>query len=407
MANRQQTVEQSLIVEDKKIILKESDSEPTNDLFKSRTTYRDEAFLWVNNERHLEILVDQTFEKPLFGRVDQNGSAIFPSDKFLKQLVPTSNTILLVHDFIKDAFLTMKGHYDRGIQITQNKTGPFSTLYATKAYVSVHTQYANYLTNLSQEFIDFIVANNSRKILTFDDMLVFFKDYLVINKKLATRTAFILSDKADPFCGGLSISLATDDTNNDFNKYTNYISDPNFSHLLSICYKHGFTVDKSIPWVIHYNFNYGNFNTIIKKYGHTGYNDMIEKRFFKSFYTDIKILKNFITYAYNALLSTEPSIYVVDKISNCDIVTVKDTLREKVTAEAINNKYNDLYWLKYYFEIRLIEEDITVSAGLYDSVIERIERTYKYLNYTSSLEFINSFINSKKIKITPSEILSY
>ena len=391
----------------KNIRLKESDFEPTDNLFISRTQYKEKAFSWVNNEQHLEILVDQTFENPLYGKTDKEGNAIFPSNTFMRQVVPTSNTILLVHDFVRDSFSNMRNTYERGIQISGNSAGPFGYLRATKAYINVNKQYANFLTQLSLEFTNFVLNNNPKKIMNFNDMVTFFKDFLVLKKQNITRSAYILSSETDTFSAGLSLSLADDDLNNDLNKYVAYVSDPNFSFFMTMCYKFGFTIDKSFPWIIHYNFNYGDFNNVIKKYGQTDYNDMIEKRFFKSFYTDIDILKRFIVYAYNSLYANDPIVFFVDSVSNCDIVTVKGSLRQSITKEIVDEKYNDLFWLKYYFDIRLYEEKINLSAGLYKTAIERIERNYKYLGNTKALEFLNRFVNSKRTKISTTDLLGY
>lgn len=377
---------------------KEDSDHPADILYQSRQNYKLDATSWVAPV-YQPILIDQTVERPFYGRIDLQGNAIFPSEKFLTQITPTNNSIFIAHNFVTDSFARMRDYFTKGINSLPpaNSEGPYNDLRSTKAFISVHKIYSDFLNELSQNFTVYVQKLPKNKIATFDDMLNEFLFFLRDTESIFTRSKFILSDKCDPFTGGCSIAISETDTNKDYEKYETYIKDPNFSFFLECCLRFGFSVDKYIPWNIHYNFNYGDFKRLMQEsYGTRDYEDLIQKRFYKAFYTDIKILKDFLLYLYNISVVNNKVLLVDVDINKCENAVVTEITREQLTRAYISSKYDDRFWLKYYLDIKLHEEKIVISEAKYKDLVLNINNLSVYAGFIKALEFLNAFILQNK-----------
>jgi hypothetical protein len=390
-------------------IFKEDSDHPANILYQSRQNYKLDATSWVA-PIYQPVLIDQTTERPFYGRTDSQGNAIFPSERFLKQITPTNNSIYMAHDFVKDSFSKMRDYYTKGINSlpVANSEGPYNDLRSQKAFISVHKIYSDFLNDTSQNFANYIHKFSKNKVATFDDLLDEFLYFLRDTERNVTRSKFILSDACDPFTGGFSIALANADTNKDYEKYETYIKDPNFSFFLDCCLRFGFSVDKYIPWNIHYNFSYGDFKrTIQQSYGAQDYEDLIQKRFYKAFYTDIKILKDFLLYLYNISVVNNQILLVDVDINKCQNAVASEISREQLTREYINSKYDDKFWLKYYLQIRMHEEAIVISEARFKELILNINNLSNYSGFIKALEYLNTFILQNKKPIDLQHLKTY
>jgi hypothetical protein len=399
--------------------LKDTDQLEANFLYKYRDSYKENAFKNVSSRFEPAVTKNFYFDRPLYGRVDSKNNAIFLSETFLKEITPRINTLVLTHDFIRDAFFDMNNYFARGLATNRLKrTGPLSELIPRRAFSSFHNGYAQYLLKFSSDFTAYVADRKIKKnILNFDSFVNEFLSYMRSTKDLQvlTRSKYIETTLCDPFISGLSISLGAGDFNDDYAKYQNYVIDNNFPFFLETCRRHSFIVDKNAPWVIHFDLSSPAAPKYLNKYNLNNKDEVLDKRYYKAYVTDIKILRDFFKFAYDNLFAADNKVNFVDGINKCNSPIIKVVSREEVTDLHLDQKYPDLFWLKLYFNIKIIEENLQVSKAQYDIIASEMQQILKYgipsatdqENFYEALDYLNNFVLEHKQTIDFKKIKEY
>jgi hypothetical protein len=393
-----------------KIFLKNSNNFNTRELFDSRQNYKN---IYTNfNKKYQNILYDKFFETPFYGRIDSFGDSVFPSESSLKELNPKISNFLFVHDFVKDAFSEMDSYFRSGLLTNRlNNSGPYSSLIPRKTFSSVNKQYSDFLIKFNNAFFSYINnIYNKKNILNFKDYIFCFLNFL--NEQpgiiIFTRSKFIQSNYCDPLTSGLSISLSLEGSDNDFNKLEIFLKDNNFPFFMESCKRHAFFIDKNSPWLINFDFNSPASIKYINKYNLKNKEEVFEKRFYKSFYTDLKIIKEFLHYSYNVYISSENKIDFVIDVDKCFSPVIEGILREPISIKNAQQDYSNFEWLKIYFDILLVEEKIVIKQSKYNQILLDLQNILKYGTLVDSMSdrVISSQIYlNKTIKLLKKEIL--
>lgn len=391
-----------------KYIFKDSNEYEARDLFNTRDSFKKNAYSNFK-DKYQVILSDQLFEKPFFGRVDSNNNSIFVSEKFLKELSPKLKSFMYVQDFVKDAFSDLDDYYKRGLATKKIKTSgtPYAGLVPRKTFISVHKQYSDYVNKFTNILVPYIRRTYlSKEILGIEDFIDAFMGFLKEQPGdvIFTRSKYISSSLCSSMISGLSISLTMDDHSNDLAKYNSYIQDSNFPFFLESCRRHCFVVDKNAPWMIHFDFESPYAKNYLDKYNLPNFNTVLESRFYKAYYSDIQIIKSFLVHAYAVYISAENVASFVVDIDGCNHPIIQKTTREVVSIDTLQTgKYNDLYWIKKYLDIRLLEESLELNNATYRQLLLDVQQILRYGSrsgeqdhYGSALTYLVSFIEEKK-----------
>jgi hypothetical protein len=391
-----------------KYIFKDSNEYEAKDLFNTRESFKKNAYSNFK-EKYQVILNDQLFEKPFFGRIDSNNHSIFTSEKFLKELSPKLKSFMYVQDFVKDAFGDLDEYYKKGLATKKIKTSgsPYAGLVPRKTFISVHKQYSDYVNKFTNILVPYIRRTYlSKEILGIEDFIDAFLNFLKEQpgEVIFTRSKYISSSLCNPMISGLSISLTMDDHSNDLAKYNLYLQDSNFPFFLESCRRHCFVVDKNAPWMIHFDFNSPYAKKYLDRYNLKNLDAVLESRFYKAYYSDIQIIKSFLVHAYAVYISAENVASFVVDIDGCNHPIIQKTTREVVSIDTLQTgRYNDLYWIKKYLDIRLLEESLELNSATYKQLLLDVQQILRYGSrnggqdhYGSALTYLVSFIEDKK-----------
>ena len=137
--------------------------------------------------------------------------------------------------------------------------------------------------------------------------------------------------------------------------------------------KFGFLIDKNAPWRLVANINSPAMKEYMNNYGlHTG--NLFDTCFVKTFQYDIQNLKVYLKQMYAAFTSLSPTY--MKECPNHNVV-VK---REKVNSQEYDKFYDDLFWLRTYYRIKLNEVGIRLPKAALKIEMRNVENSYKYID---------------------------
>jgi hypothetical protein len=135
-----------------------------------------------------------------------------------------------------------------------------------------------------------------------------------------------------------------------------------------------------------------------KLYPNVTSNDMFSSYYIPSHYFDIENLKVYILAFYNAYVSSYPVVAVPTYCKTNSpsgyfkAMKIRNQLREAIPQETFDNKYDELFWLKTYFMIRLVEVGVDLSSAKKVSNLNKIEQIYFSLDFLSALNYIQIYL---------------
>lgn len=343
----------------------------------------------------------------LYGRIDPDGDVIHANEFYLKELKTPKSENIFCFNFVADAFMDFKNSMKSQYGYRLKPDNFFTTDWdAEKAWESPHSFYDKRMSDVIQVYIkgNLFLKNNKDRVKNIDDFLeIFFNDfYQSTNGTLPlTKSGIIRSKYYNPADTGLCIEIASDSIALDYVKFNKFIKSPNFEIYLLNAAKHGFMVDKNAPWRLIANLKSLSMQKYMLKYDIT--EALLFSRYFiKTHKYDIQNLKLYMKQFYDTFLSVSPNYseeYPIINPSEC--LKYEDTKRvlvprEFANSQEYNSKYDDFFWLKAYFKLKLSERGIGMSSVLLTKEIERMQQIYylplEKLDFETTLEYINKRI---------------
>ena len=125
-------------------------------------------------------------------------------------------------------------------------------------------------------------------------------------------------------------------------------------------------IDKNAPWRLVANLNSANMQKYMARYNRT-LEQVFDKCYIKTYKYDIDNIKVYLKQMYASYTSASPiqireveSYY--DKQSGACVPRRIAVERQKVNLEDFAASYDELFWLKLYYRIRLKEAQITPTS---------------------------------------------
>ena len=292
-------------------------------------------------------VIDLWYEKPFYGRIDNENDFVFVSESGFKSLSEKEKTLFAI-DFVVDAFNDMK-NYTKKAQIQQQifSESPLAKLEIKKAWQSVNISHHSHINRIYEIFISQYVQGNKNienNIISIKDFVNNFVSFLGVAKEINfTRTGFLKSKQCPLNVSGLMLEI---DGNyaNDMGK-DKLLRDPNFKFFLFALRKFGFAIDVNNPNRIVANVSSPQMWKYMEKYGVSknseNLTDMFEIYFYKAYSKDLEIMKSYLVQMYNSFVKSFPK-------TKC-----KNKKRRKVVNE--QQVLGNDFWLSKYFEIRCVE----------------------------------------------------
>lgn len=364
-----------------------------------------------NEPRYLDLW----YTKPLYGKVDPNFRIVTPFKDNMKVLIDgaaegTSSAL----NFVADAFNAMNIYLEELALRKKIQAGSFFyPLKVENGWRHVSGMYGPHTKRIYNSFVSsYLLANGeklNRQITSFHDFLPIFIDYLNASSSRIplTKTGFVSKLDCPYSTSGLVIEIAREnDFSDDPKKYSKYFSDPQFSMFLEIANQFGFYVDMNVPWRLIANLDSPAWKTntvlieIIDNYFEEGYDiqKVFDDFYYKPYLTDVQSLKFFAMGFYNSFITERPAfhkpVYCGGSSYQRGTIRGKKVYRKKITMEDMERFYDDLYWLKFYFLLRLMEDNIGISKHQTKHAIKEIEQQYGTKGYDSALEYIAERLSS-------------
>lgn len=382
------------------IIIKNSLGAGAKDIFEIRKVY-DKVFPTI-----VGVYDFNKQDSLLYGRVDLDGDTVHANEYYLKPVVTSRDDEILCLNFVADAYEDFR--YSIKTQYV-NKLKPdefFTTDWeAERAWDSPHSFYDKRVGDINQVFVkgNLFFKNNKDLIKNVDDFLkIFFNDfYPSTNGTLPlTKSGVLCSKFYNPSSTGMCIEISRDSTELESVKFNKFIKSPNFEFYLLTAAKHGFIVDKNAPWRLIANLNSPQMQKYMALHNLDNGN-VFETCFVKTHIYDIPNLKVYMRQMYEYFLSISPNYTEEQPVFDNEKCPADQQLnkiivkREPLKEEEYNLKYDDIFWLKLYYKLKLNEKNIQQSTSLLSNEIKIIKQIYNSLDFDQALEYINNRIKSQ------------
>lgn len=367
----------------------ETDDESTLSIFNKRIIYDFDS----KNSDYKNLVNFNFGEKFLYGRVSRNFKPIYFNDSSanLKTFNPINaeGTPPQAMNFVVDMFERLATQFQKCAIIGKiNPDDPFlSALKVYKGFQNPEDLHGSYI---QVQLRSFSRQLKTRKYKNFDEFIFILESLLNESLKLypITFAGFVKSRFCPISVSGLAIEIADSQYFDDNGKIEQFVNSPNWDFYLNACRSYGFMIDKLIPWrlvadigsseCINYSKVYNLFNTdqiLNQTYGRT---DLI---FFKK-------LKFYLLNLYNQGATSYAEPYDCGGIQRTRYIETK-----RLNIETFDKLFDEKSLLKFYFNIRFLEEDKKMSNGEKIKLVNDCIQLYNIRGVASALDRFETIVN--------------
>ena len=300
-----------------------------------------------------------------YGIVDIKNNLIFPRFDKMKPFKDSGKEKLL--SFVSRAYEGFLGELTKKIALGNwEKDSLFRNLEAKRAFVSPITAYDEFMTVQFQKLMpskekskkNLVSIYKNRNIVDFESFMGVFEEYIAsLNYNFPyTLTGFLERHNNVAF-SGLQIEFENSDKNS-WNKRLEYIEDPGFKRYLVLAERHGFYVNRNMPWILVANID----SIPMQKYasvdaGITIGTEGILQRYFQ-LATDISFdfFAKYLIGSYNSVALSEPHYsYLESSSDHCLGYKKIDIVRKPETTFDVPIQENLKLLQMLYLTIRYYE----------------------------------------------------
>tara|TARA_R110002020_G_scaffold67401_1_gene176999 strand:+ start:5422 stop:6633 length:1212 start_codon:yes stop_codon:yes gene_type:complete len=340
----------------------ESNDELTMELFLKRSIYRG-SVLKAALSQGSNLTDFNRGEKYFYGRVDTLYNPITVSNGISLKALDSAfskESGLQVLIFVAEAFEAMARQFDKcALMGLIDPNDPFlSKLRAFKAYTDPRKLYQQHI-QLHFTAIEAALMEKNIVIENFDD---FVKELQILLEKSAhsipfTQTAYMKSKYCSVLANGLTIEIADLDVANDEEKISQFINSPNWAFYLNACNSYGFMVDQAIPWRIMGDIASSPILEHAANHGVGSTPSILGRAYLHTHQIYYPKFKFWLLQLYNKVAS-RGTVLIEDCQGRAKSKVVES---QKYTAESLQRKYPESYFLELYCKIRFLEEESKFS----------------------------------------------
>ena len=301
--------------------------------------------------------------------------------------------------FVSKAFSEFVKDYENACDCSEikSKNTYLSKIVAYKGYESPYIKHQKHQKQIYEGFIEYINRTlNFNSIANFDEFFALFMNYIKLLGPIArvTMDAFIKSFEADPFVSGLTISISDLDCGHDQGKIDSFIDDPAFLLYMKKAVKHGFTIDRNVPWRLVADLASLPMREYMASYGFPNIETFFDTSYNLAHKNDFLRVKKFIIECHNSFVKANG--HYNEKPTTCN-GEFKQTRKKRkyISKDEIDERYPSSYWLKLYAQVRNNETHKPISDVNMDLLIKDID----LLSMVKDCEFIETYIDDKIGKV--------
>jgi len=350
----------------------------------------------------------------LRSKIDKSGSRV-PShvmqsqNSYIKYATPSRTLSSLVRTkdnkplqavyFVSEAWYRFVRCYEYacGCENIKARSPYLRNLRVYKAYTPVSRAHQKHQKLVYDGFVKYIVNTfNTNSTCSFKKFASLFLDYakLIGRKVPITRIAYIKSNLTSTFNSGLALSVSDLNCGTDQKKIDQFIDDPAYELFMSCAVKHGFSIDKHIPWKLVADLASPSMTELMRERGTANLEVFFDIAYNPAYKDDYLMLKKFLVDSYNSYARSRPKtsepVYGTDTSGVFKPVGLRTKRRKLVKRSEIDEAYDDAYWLEYYAMVRNIEESSQLDAQEYDILIKNIRNLYAI----KSPEYIENYVDA-------------
>lgn len=272
----------------------------TKDLFDERKKYQ----RWAEERfKNTTKPIDLWYDHPFYGRMNNKGQIIYPSEGFLKPISQKHGQEMYAMNFVADMFNSLVDYWN-GLQSSGKlvQESEFLVIEPVRGWQNVHEMYHSYMNTFylafSQKLRQLGRRPKSIQHMT-EDVVMFLKD----DRRFAvlTKSSFITSVYSTPLISGLMIDIMDHEHDLD-RKKEEFINDPNFLIFKNTAQKFGFKLDENAPWRLIADIRAPNILEYLSKYELKDINDVHDEQYYKAFEFDVDNLKSYMLGFWNKLV---------------------------------------------------------------------------------------------------------
>ena len=333
-------------------------------------------------------------EIAFYGRVSANNISepMTPYAPYLKSLRSRKGAAHVLN-FVADAFKRLQqdylGYITSGALVSDDQFSP--EISAVKGYVPIDRLYHEMQEEFYNIFAGYLKTNNIKhKIQNMDDFLKeIFYLFDLYGGFPFTKSAFIMSRYCSPLISALGVEVRDIPYSDDEPK-KKFIDSPNFSCYTNLAAKHGFMIDKNIPWRLMADLNSPAMQSYAQAYEDAAVDPVSISNLFyvQVAVNELDIFKSYILRHYNQFVKENPINITVSHSSAGQTKTRQSRL--KMTKEKFNQIYDDSYWLEPFAKIRNMETGIGYSEPGMTAIIRVAKDIQKTLDTASAMGYIKN-----------------
>ena len=364
------------------------------DSFHERTYYKE----WVYPSTG-PVPMDFWYKDPLYGRVNQNKSAVYLGGLTNMKLLDANDAsdpmkAMMVLDFVSDAYKEFRQKY----AITCATTSAFAAaeeddalkvMTVEKAAVDAnalyHSYMQSYLDGFSTEYL--VTEDRMSQIVKFEDFAKLFMGYIEAMAPLYpfTKSSWLLSKYCPCNISGLVIELSNKKLSDDFDKYK-WISDPKFETYRYQALQHGFLVDKNAPWRLIADITSPKMAKYMDYYG-LNLDNLFDVYYHKAHHLDMDVIKKYFFEYYNDFVKAYP--YAKKTVLTRTSTKICSVKRKLMDIDEFDEKYNDFYWMRAYTYIKAREKGLNFGQAQFDKKVQTAHQYYWKYDVETALDYID------------------
>lgn len=272
------------------MISKANNNSDAKELYKGRARFEE----LVDKAQQIDLWK----EIPLYGKVDTTGTSVLVNESNLSLFSAGSQDVHALIDFAADAFLAIKAEYDsfsnRGLLNHKSLFG--LKLTPSLGWISANIGYSSYITEYYNTMMESYLSQNgtNNNLIDYRSFLAGVESYILEKGLPFTRHGFHESSFNHSLTSGLSIELKTIAEVTDPIR-EEWFNDPNFIFFKNLCVRHGFKVNRGLPWRITFDIRSNFASKYIKERNKEISSDYISalEYIFENYYQDLLTNKIF------------------------------------------------------------------------------------------------------------------
>lgn len=387
---------------------------------------------------------------PYYGRVNNKGNFIYPSEQYLvplKKNKETSTETIYALGFVVDAFTDLQNYFNKAneIGILVQKKNDVSTINPIKGWESMHDAYASNIRALFTALLSSYLekptekrGSKSARPDNFDQYMKAVKHMFFSKGKRfsLTRSAFLMSKHTTIHSSGLAIEIEPAmDYSDDGSKTFIYHDSPNYDFYMQALRKFGFMSDKDYPGRIIADLGSPKMQEYMAFHGLTLEN-VFDEYYYKASDYDYELVRVYLVQFYNNYaglypvksettgrgvlpsakyylrtdqfyLREEPLAATFERKSGKCLTTTVLKRRHPLLDSDLAKKYNDDYWLPVYAEFLNYELGNPLNKHELEKTIKNAKDLKINVDFDTAIGYIGDKFNFYRYPATNLSLVNY